>query len=89
MKLNSEQQQFFAAMENTFRSPGWTMLANGWREDQKGLAEQMFFGAKNMEDVESARVRYRLLNELVQLPDVIAAQKTAILEDEGQDEDYV
>lgn len=89
MKLNSEQQQFFAAMENTFRSPGWSMLANGWREDQKGLAEQMFFGAKNMEDVESARVRYRLLNELVQLPDVIAGQKAAILESSEQDDEYV
>ena len=89
MKLNPEQQQFFAAMENTFRSPGWTMLANGWREDQKGLAEQMFFGAKSMEDVQTARVRYRLLTELIQLPDVIAAQKTDIIEQNDEDEGYV
>jgi len=79
-KLDSKQLQFFSSMEDTFRTPGWTLLTQGWREEQEQLPVTMFFNAKSQEDLEKARVRFGLLNELISLPQTIQAQRTQIEE---------
>ena len=79
MELNSQQNEFFSAMEDTFRTPGWALLQQGWREEQQTLPERMFYNAKTVEEMGEARVRHGLLNELLSLPETIAAQKAQIL----------
>ena len=85
MLLTDQQKEYFAAMENTFRTPGWTLLRQGWQEELDALAERMFFNAKTMEDVNQARVRYGLLNELLNLPQMIEQQRTQIEDVEEDD----
>ena len=81
-KLNEQQKEFFAAMEGCFETTGWSLLKKGWKTEQSQLAEAMFFNAKSMDDVLITRVRHGLLNELIQLPEQIAAQKLAVEEGE-------
>lgn len=76
--LDTNQKQFFGSMEDTFRTKGWTLLTQGWRDEQQALPEMMFFNAKSMADIEAARVRYGLLNELITLPQTIAGQREQI-----------
>ena len=78
MQLDAKQQEFFSSMEGTFITPGWALLAQGWKEEQDALPQMMFFNAKTMEDVEQARVRFGLLNELITLPQTITAQREQI-----------
>ena len=85
MQLNDQQQEFYATMEQTFGTKGWILLRQGWEEEQASLSDVVFYNAKSMDDVNTARVRHGLLNELVQLPETIAAQKDAILNDEGDE----
>ncbi len=80
MQLTERQVEFYAAMEQTFASPGWVLLTQGWQQEYESLAENAFHNAKTFEDVEETRVRYRLLHELISLPETIEAQKHDILE---------
>ena len=84
MQLTPEQTEFYQAMEHTFNTKGWRLMIQRWKEEQVQLKDRMFFGAKDMTDVQEHRGRYELLNELLTLPDHIAKQKEYI---EGQDED--
>lgn len=84
MKLDSTQIQFYSSMEDTFRTPGWALLSQGWTEEQASLSDIVFFNAKSMEDVQTARVRFGLLNELINIPKTIQAQRDQI---ESMDED--
>ncbi len=88
-KLTAEQKVYFAAMEQTFNTEGWGLMSRGWKEEQDQLPERMFFGANTIEDMQNSRVRYGLLNELLSLPETIAAQKEAALAGEldGPSED--
>ncbi len=87
MKLSETQTQFFTAMDGCFRTKGWTLLRQGWEEEQSLLSDRMFFNAKSMEDMNNARVRYGLLNELISLPATVAAQRTQIEEMDEDDPD--
>ena len=87
MKLTDKQTEFFSAMEGTFRTQGWTLLRQGWQEEQGLLSDRMFFNAKSMDDMNNARVRYGLLNELIELPATIAAQKAHFEEMDEPDDD--
>lgn len=90
--MNTEQKEYFAAMEQMFNTSGWTLVQRGWKEEQDALAERMFFNAKNMEDIVAARVRYGLLDELSKLPEMIEAQKDALItgaDSEEENEVYV
>ena len=90
--MNTEQKEYFAAMEQMFNTEGWTLVQRGWKEEQDALAERMFFNAKSMEDIVAARVRYGLLDELSKLPEMIEAQKHAIetgADTEEENEVYV
>lgn len=82
MQLNAEQLQYFSAMEGTFLTPGWTLISKGWKDERDQLADRMFFNAKSYEDVEHARVRFGLLNELISLPNMIQVQKDQVLAEE-------
>jgi hypothetical protein len=85
MKLNDEQKEFFSAMENLFRQPGWALLKRGWETERAGLAETVFFNAKSLDDVERARERYGFLNEMITLPLSVDLQRGHI-EDEDLDD---
>ncbi|KKN23891.1 hypothetical protein LCGC14_0900330 [marine sediment metagenome] len=85
MQLTERQNEFYSAMEQTFASAGWTLLIQGWQQEYDSLAENAFYNAKNFEDLEETRVRYRLLHELITLPETIASQKQVIL-DSDEDE---
>lgn len=90
--MNTEQKEYFAAMEQMFNTAGWTLVQRGWKEEQDALAERMFFNAKSMEDIVAARVRYGLLDELSKLPEMIEAQKHVIetgADTEEENEVYV
>lgn len=84
MKLTEQQIEFYAAMDSTFMTPGWSLLTKGWQLEQSGLAESMLFNAQSMDDINATRVRFALLNELINLPETIAGQKTQV---EEMDED--
>jgi hypothetical protein len=85
MKLTDQQKEFFGAMEGTFRTPGWTLMLTGWKNERDSLYENLFHNAKSMDDMYAARVRYNLLNELIELDKTIARQRTAIEESDDED----
>lgn len=80
--LTNDQKQFFSNMETTFDTVGWTLLRQGWKEEQDRLSDVAFFNAKSMDDVRESRIRYALLGELIDLPEQIATQKQTILDDD-------
>lgn len=86
MELTTKQIEYFSAMESTFNTPGWTLIRHGWEEERNSLAERMFFNAKSFEDVSNARVRYGLLNELVNLPQTIEQQRQQLVDQPDEDE---
>ncbi len=83
--MDNRQKEFYSKLEDTFRTPGWHLITQGWRDEQAQLPEVAFFNAKNMEDVEALRVRYGLLNELINLPDTIEQQKLNVVSEAEQD----
>ena len=85
MKLTEKQTQFFAAMEEMFLTPGWSLVTQGWKVEQGQLADAMFFNAKTLEDMSLARARHGLLDELITLPATITAQKAQI-EEQNEEE---
>ncbi len=87
--LTAKQTEFFRSMEATFNTSGWTLLKQGWVEESAALSDRAFFNAKSMDDVQNARVRYGLLQELIALEDQIAAQKQSILDTADQDDLHV
>lgn len=80
--MNNQQKEFYANLEATFLTPGWDLIRRGWQQEQKLLPEEAFFNVKSMEDLEALRVRYGLLNELINLPDTIEQQKLDVLNSE-------
>lgn len=85
MALRPEQIEFYSSMEQTFMSPGWELMRRGWKEEQDMLPLNAFFNSETIEDVRAARVRYGLLDELINLPESIAQQKLNA-EEAGEDE---
>jgi hypothetical protein len=81
--LTDDQKAFFMDMENLFNSPGWARLNQGWLTEMKALPEAAFFNSKTIEELDSERVRLRLLSELVGLPQTIEQMKEAILNPQG------
>lgn len=78
--MDEKQKQFFAAMESLFESEGWELVSRGWREEAERLPEDAFFNAKDFEYVRETRIRHELLQQLIDLPNQIALQKEAIIE---------
>ena len=87
MKLTTEQQQYFSAMEQMFNTAGWTLVHRGWKEEQDALAERMFFNAESMSDMVAARTRYGLLDELIKLPEMVEKQKEMALTETSEEEE--
>jgi hypothetical protein len=87
MALTAEQREFYTALEDTFRTPGWRLMIQGWITERDSLPEIMFANAKTMEEVGEARVRYALLNELIQLSAFHEAQREQ-LENGTEDDMY-
>lgn len=75
MSLTDQQKEFYGNLERMFESPGWALITQGWTEERDQLPMAAFFNAQTIEDIRAARVRYGLLDELIQLPDTIAQQK--------------
>jgi len=82
MQLTDQQKEFYASMESTFETAGWSLLTKGWKEEQDGLANTMLFNAKSMDDINATRVRFALLNELIELPTLLEQQRKAIIEND-------
>lgn len=78
MELDQKQKEFFSTMQHTFDTPGWTLLKQGWQSEIDQLPLNVFYNAKSMEDIEAARERVKLLNELIALPAVITMQRDQI-----------
>ena len=86
MQLTPKQVEYFAAMESTFNTPGWTLMRQGWEVERDGLYQIVFFNAKSLEDINGARVRYGILNELITLPEEVLRQKQEVLDQPDEDE---
>lgn len=78
--MDDKQKQFFAAMESLFESEGWELVSRGWKEEAERLPQDAFFNASDFEYVREARIRHELLMQLIDLPNQIAQQKEAIVE---------
>jgi|14_taG_2_1085336.scaffolds.fasta_scaffold12559_4 hypothetical protein len=85
MALTPQQKEFFSSLEQTFNTPGWGLLKQGWAEERDGLPTAAFFNVNDVEELRAFRVRYGLLDELVSLPETIAQQKLNAVE-EAEDE---
>jgi len=85
MVLTPQQTEFFIAMETTFNTPGWELLIQGWTDERDSLYEQVFFNAKDVDDIRAARVRYGILNELIELANTTQRTKEETLNLEPQD----
>lgn len=73
--ITDQQKEFYGNLERMFLSPGWALVTQGWKEERDQLPMAAFFNAQTIEDVRAMRVRYGILDELIQLPDTIAQQK--------------
>ena len=82
MELTEKDKQYFAAMQDTFRTKGWELMRQGWLTEMEQIPKRVFFGAKCYEDIQKERERYGVLVELTKLPEIIDAQKTQIEEAE-------
>lgn len=80
MELDPKQVEFFTTMQNTFESPGWELLKQGWQSEVDQIPNAVFYNAKSIEEVGYARERVKLLNEMLALPAVIAMQRQQILD---------
>ena len=85
MPLSEKDIQLYTELEHTFNTPGWSRLVEGWKEEQAWLPEHAFYNAKSIEELELARVRYKLLSELISLADDIRQQREALEEGEPED----
>lgn len=77
--LTPQEQEFYTSLEQTFMTPGWALIAQGWKEEQEQLPMAAFFNAQTIEDVRVARVRYGILEEFIKLPESIQQQKESLL----------
>ncbi len=77
--LGNNQIEFYGRLEQTFLTPGWALMVQGWKEEQDTLPLNVFFNAQSMDDIRAARVRYGLLDELIKLPETIAQQKLNVI----------
>jgi hypothetical protein len=84
MGLTDEQKTFYQEMENTFNTPGWEYMKQGWAEEQSQIPLAVFFNAKSIDDVKAARVRYGLLDELLSLPETLTQQRENV--EQGDEE---
>lgn len=66
--MDKRQEAFFRELEVTFRTPGWARLMAGWKEELDAIPAQIFWSAKDMTEIQAARVRYELLASLLDLP---------------------
>ena len=82
MQLNEKQKQYFAAMQDTFRTKGWEQMQIGWKSEMEQIPKRLFFNAKSYEDMIKERERYSVLVELTNLAQTIDAQKVQIEEAE-------
>lgn len=80
-KLKPEQKQFFMELEALFEQPGWGHLVRGWKQELEALPMAGFFNAKTIEELEAYRQRYGLVQELLQLPETMAARKEVVIEE--------
>jgi len=85
MELTDQQKEFYNALEGTYRTPGWKLMVQGWEAERDSLAEAMFHNAKSMDDILTARVRYGLLNELVNIEQLHVEQRTQLEERDEAD----
>jgi hypothetical protein len=77
MALTEQQLAFYTEMDAMFDTPGWAHLVKGWTQEMESLPNSLFFNAKNVEDILSARIRYGLLHELVGLQATLTEQRRA------------
>jgi hypothetical protein len=82
--LTPQQAEFYGNLEQTFLSTGWKLLVQGWTEERDALPLAAFFNAQSMDDLRAAKVRFGLLDELINLPATIGQQKLNLLEAEGE-----
>lgn len=82
--LTEKQKTFYAEMDVTFGTPGWAHLKQGWTEERDQLPLAMFFNAKSIDDLNAARVRYGLLNELLTLPETLIEQQRNVEQSEEE-----
>ena len=87
MHLNEQQKEFYFSLEETFRTSGWKLITQGWQKEQEAIEASALFGATDPVKIGEARERWKLLAELIVLPQTIEQQKQAILDDEGQEHD--
>lgn len=88
--LSPERQLLYRELEHTFNTPGWRFLTQGWEQKREALRELTFFNAGDWDDVQHARIRYQLLNEILDLPGEYARMKeNEIQEALAQDEDEI
>lgn len=75
--LSPERQLLYRELEHTFNTPGWRFLIQGWEQKRDSLRELTFFNAGDWDDVQHARIRFQLLNEIIDLPGEYARLKEA------------
>jgi len=86
MQLTDEQREFYAKLEQTFNTKGWSLLKIAWQKEREQIKEYIAYSANTVEDLRAARNRRDFLKELIDLAEAHATAKQRILDDEGSDE---
>lgn len=76
------QNEMYDELERTFNTPGWSYLVQGWVDEREALPLMAFINAKTMEEIETFRVRYDLLSQLIGLAEDISASREALKQEE-------
>lgn len=79
--LTDDERSYFYEFETMFNSPGWERLMNEYKNERDAVPEDIFWGAKNYDDVVQARTRLAVLMELSKYPDIIQSRKDVIIKE--------
>jgi len=77
--LTSDERMEFMAWERLFESDGWRLLTEDMHEEVEVGPGYWFANASDWEQLVAARVRLRVISELLAYPDIIRTRKENLL----------
>ena len=74
--LNDDERGYFMEMESLLNHPGWARLVKEMQNDIEEIPAGSFKNAKSMEDINFARGRLSVLEELVSYERILELRRT-------------
>lgn len=79
--LTDSEKAYFSGFEEVFESSAWRALSEHWRRDLDSIPLRAFWSAESWDEILAARALCRKLEEYLTIPQQIALQKRAVIEE--------